>query len=99
MLFYKIRLEAAAFLFFLERAGQNAKCNTFDDDHVELSGCFRHWAVDIISHPRHGFKTSDLARHRHALMKEEYPGVTAMVRVQNKRREFLWVHPQFADEY
>ena len=38
-------------------------------------------------------------RQLHALLKEKDPGFGGLERVQNKRREFLWVHPQFADEY
>jgi GTPase SAR1 family protein len=38
-------------------------------------------------------------RELHALLKEEDPGFGGLVRVQNKRREFLWVHHQFVDEY
>jgi internalin A len=29
----------------------------------------------------------------------EDPGLGGLVRVMNKRREFLWVHPQFEKEY
>jgi hypothetical protein len=32
-------------------------------------------------------------------LKEEDPGFGGLVRVQNRRKEFLWVHPQFAGEY
>ncbi|MEH2271335.1 MAG: leucine-rich repeat domain-containing protein [Nostoc sp.] len=38
-------------------------------------------------------------RELHALLKEKDPSFGGLVRVQNKRREFLWVHPQFVDEY
>jgi Leucine-rich repeat (LRR) protein len=40
-----------------------------------------------------------ILRELHALLKEKDPGFGGLVRVQNKRREFLWVHPQFVDEY
>jgi len=40
-----------------------------------------------------------MLRELHAFLKERDPGFGGMVRVQNKRREFLWVHPRFKDEY
>ncbi|MBD2001641.1 hypothetical protein H6F63_00095, partial [Trichocoleus sp. FACHB-40] len=38
-------------------------------------------------------------RKLQALLKEKDPGFGGLMPVQNKRREFLWVHPQFVDEY
>jgi hypothetical protein len=38
-------------------------------------------------------------RKLQALLKQKDPGFGGLIRVQNKRREFLWVHPQFVDEY
>jgi hypothetical protein len=32
-------------------------------------------------------------------LKERGPGFGGLVRVPNKRQEFLWVHPQFEKEY
>ncbi|ACC84786.1 leucine-rich repeat protein [Nostoc punctiforme] len=40
-----------------------------------------------------------ILRELHTLLKEKDPSFGGLVRVQNKRREFLWVHPQFIDEY
>jgi hypothetical protein len=40
-----------------------------------------------------------MLRELHALLKEKDPGFGGLVRVQNKRREFLWVHPDFVSEY
>jgi Leucine-rich repeat (LRR) protein/GTPase SAR1 family protein len=40
-----------------------------------------------------------MLRELHSLLKEKDPGFGGLVRVQNKRREFLWIHPQFVDEY
>ncbi|MBD2359214.1 leucine-rich repeat domain-containing protein [Tolypothrix sp. FACHB-123] len=40
-----------------------------------------------------------ILRELHALLREKDPSFGGLVRVQNKRREFLWVHPQFVDEY
>ncbi len=40
-----------------------------------------------------------MLRKLQALLKEKDPGFGGLVQVQNKRREFLWVHPQFVDEY
>ena len=38
-------------------------------------------------------------RELHALLKEKDPGFGGLVRVRNKRQEFLWVHEQFEKEY
>ncbi|MEM7531454.1 MAG: COR domain-containing protein [Chloroflexota bacterium] len=38
-------------------------------------------------------------RELHALLKEKDPGFGGLVRVRNKRQEFLWVHPDFEGEY
>ncbi|MEL6401025.1 MAG: hypothetical protein AAFR26_18450 [Cyanobacteria bacterium J06626_4] len=40
-----------------------------------------------------------MLRELHALLQEKDPGFGGLVRVQNKRREFLWVHPDFVSEY
>ena len=40
-----------------------------------------------------------ILRELHALLKAKDPGFGGLVRVQNRRREFRWVHPQFVDEY
>jgi hypothetical protein len=40
-----------------------------------------------------------ILRELHALLKAKDPGFGGLVRVQNRRREFLWVHPQFVEEY
>jgi hypothetical protein len=38
-------------------------------------------------------------RQLHAWLKEKDPSFGGLVRVQNKRQEYLWVHPQFEKEY
>jgi len=38
-------------------------------------------------------------RQLQAWLKDKDPGFGGLVRVQNKRLEFLWVHPQFEKEY
>jgi hypothetical protein len=38
-------------------------------------------------------------RELHAFLKERDPGFGGLVRVMNKRQEFLWVHEKFAGEY
>ena len=38
-------------------------------------------------------------RELHALLKAKTPGFGGLVRVLNKRNEFLWVHEKFAGEY
>jgi len=40
-----------------------------------------------------------MLRELQVMLKERDPAFGGLVRVQNKRREFLWVHPQFVDEY
>ena len=56
----------------------------------------------IISDEEHGQAQqaqNAVIREIHAWLKENDPGFGGLVRVQNKRREFLWVHPQFVNEY
>jgi hypothetical protein len=38
-------------------------------------------------------------RELHALLKAKDPGYGGLVRVMNKRQEFLWVYEQFKVEY
>jgi internalin A len=38
-------------------------------------------------------------RQLHVWLKEKDPSFGGLVRVQNRRQEFLWVHPQFTAEY
>jgi hypothetical protein len=38
-------------------------------------------------------------RQLHVWLKEKDPGFGGLVRVQNRRQEFLWVHPKFESEY
>lgn len=40
-----------------------------------------------------------ILRKLHALLKAKDPGYGGLVRVLNKRQEFLWVHERFAREY
>ena len=40
-----------------------------------------------------------LLRELHSFLKEKDPGFGGLVRVMNKRQEFLWVHERFAGEY
>ena len=40
-----------------------------------------------------------MLRELHVMLKNKDPGFGGLVRVQNKRREFLWVHPNFVGEY
>lgn len=40
-----------------------------------------------------------MLRELHGFLKEKDPSFGGLIQVQNKRREFLWVHPQFIDEY
>ena len=40
-----------------------------------------------------------ILREFQTLIKAKDPGFGGLVRVMNKRQEFLWVHPQFEKEY
>ncbi|HKX26607.1 MAG TPA: COR domain-containing protein [Blastocatellia bacterium] len=40
-----------------------------------------------------------ILRELHTLLKKEDPSFGGLVRVRNKRQEFLWVHPRFEAEY
>jgi len=57
---------------------------------------------NLMADPEHGAAKqaqNALLRELHAFLQERDPSFGGLVRVQNKRREFIWVHPQFADEY
>ena len=55
-------------------------------------------AVDLEPSDRLRARGASL-RILHAFLKEKDPGFGGLVRVQNKRQEFLWVHSQFEKEY
>lgn len=38
-------------------------------------------------------------RELHAILRDKDPGYGGLERVQNKRREYLWVHPKYLHEY
>jgi internalin A len=38
-------------------------------------------------------------RQLQARLKEQDPSLGGLIRVMNKRQEFLWVHPRFEGEY
>ena len=40
-----------------------------------------------------------LLRELHSFLKEKDPGFGGLIRVMNKRQEFMWVHERFAGEY
>jgi hypothetical protein len=71
----------------LIKAGEKFITKVEDDDGPELPG-----GVPVRAH-------SAVLRQLHALLKEKDPGFGGLVRVQNKRQEFLWVHPLFEREY
>jgi len=53
-------------------------------------------------HPEQGVgirADSSTLRELHSLLKSKDPGFGGLVRVLNKRNEFLWVHEKFAGEY
>ncbi|HSM80659.1 MAG TPA: hypothetical protein VLS96_03180, partial [Nodosilinea sp.] len=57
---------------------------------------------DTVADAKHGVAQqaqNAMLRELHALLQERDPSFGGLVRVQNKRREFMWVHPQFEDEY
>jgi hypothetical protein len=41
----------------------------------------------------------DRSALRQVWLKEKAPGFDGLIRGQNKRREFLWVHPQYEQDY
>jgi hypothetical protein len=54
------------------------------------------------THLEHGIalrSDGSTLRELHALLKAKDPGFGGLVRVMNKRQEFLWVHEKFAGEY
>lgn len=67
--------------------------------------------AERVAQPRDGSAAPDLERGEatrargadlrelHVWLKEKGPGFGGLVRVRNKRQEFLWVHPEFEKEY
>jgi hypothetical protein len=50
--------------------------------------------------PSHAIRAEgSILRELHALLKEKDPSFGGLIRVRNKRNEFLWVHPQFEGQY
>jgi internalin A len=69
-----------------------------DQDLTELDQTAEHTA----EHTRSTIRAQgSVLRELHAILKEQDPanGFGGLERVQNKRREFLWVHPKFVGEY
>ncbi len=59
-------------------------------------------AADAETYLQHGVGSraeNATLRELHALLKAKDPGFGGLVRVLNKRNEFLWVHEKFASEY
>jgi len=57
---------------------------------------------DNAPHPEQGTATEAQGaalRELQVWLKEQAPGFGELIRVQNKRQEFLWVHPQFENEH
>ena len=57
---------------------------------------------DMIADAEHGVPRqaqNALLRELQAFLQQRDPSFGGLVRVQNRRREFIWVHPQFEDEY
>lgn len=80
----------------------------FIDSSLKGAEKFNEWLDrgDNFSRPNEPEEVDDLTpaggsalRELHALLREKDPGFGGLVRVQNKRHEFLWVHERFAGEY
>ena len=57
---------------------------------------------DVTTNMKHGeaiLARGATIRELHTILREKDPGFGGLVRVVNKRQEFLWVHPQFENEY
>jgi internalin A len=61
------------------------------------------WAIDGgVTELDHGDAIraqGGILRQLHAMLKDKDPSFGGLVRVQNRRQEFLWVHPKFESEY
>jgi Leucine-rich repeat (LRR) protein len=62
-------------------------------------------ANDLINQKRYSLEgeavraQGAILRELHTILKEKDSSFGGLIRVQNKRREFLWIHEQFVDEY
>jgi len=74
-------------LMFASRGGKEAIAWTNQSDAP-------HWETGKVVQG-----SGSILRELHALLRQKDPSFGGLIRVQNKRREFLWVHPQFVGEY
>ena len=65
----------------------------------KLGGWLGHSDAPDLEHGDAIRAQGSILRELHALLKKQDPSFGGLVRVQNKRQEFLWVHPQFEKEY
>ena len=57
------------------------------------------WNATSLEHGVAARADGSTLRELHTLLKAKDPGFGGIVRVMNKRQEFLWVHETFASEY
>ncbi len=76
------------------------------DSFIQGGGKVGNWLVDgddsDLARTRDAIRAQGaVLRELHTILKKADPvgGFGGLQRVQNKRREFLWVHPQFVGEY
>jgi len=87
---------------FVEMARADTRCEVWHQDFLALDlpearfdGVFANASLFHVP----GADLQRVLRQLHAWLKEKDPSFGKLVRVQNKRQEFLWVHPQFEKEY
>ncbi|RYG97641.1 MAG: hypothetical protein EON58_09250, partial [Alphaproteobacteria bacterium] len=87
-----------------ERIGSNLEAGQRSIEILAKSGDqIREWSSSDVSLEKapHGLQRAEgpALRQLHSWLKERDPSFGGMVRVQNKRQEFVWVHPRFREEY
>ncbi len=93
-----------SFSALLDAGGAAGKWMAHDDE-ADLSGYadqaeeIRGYPLDERHYGRPRAAHGGLLRELQSLLRERDPGFGGLKRVQNKRREYLWIHPRFEKEY
>ena len=97
-------LSQKSFSALLGAGGAAGKWMAHDDeadlsDYADQAKEMRGYPLDERHYGRPRAAHGGLLRELQALLRKRDPGFGGLKRVQNKRREFLWIHPRFEKEY
>ena len=96
----KLALDDASYKTIEEQLDFGQKCiEATVGGSVKVGGWLSSGETSDLEHGAGVRAEGSVLRELHALLKEKDPGFGGLVRVQNKRQEFLWVHERYASEY